>query len=427
MLDSGIYSRHPKSIIGTPLFLSFCSCLVSLSLIFSLHAVAQPMPSSCTVYCPDGSTVSAPCDSDWNVCPTDSSSDNSPVYDTYDNGAEQRARNAELERQRQAEAARVERERLAEEKRQKDAEFIRNRDAAANTLKGSNSAAMTQLKGLSGSSDTGLKGLSDTTSGLKSNTQSSPPLRGNNVPNLVGTVPAVESRQSELKRLQAREQELNLNIERDMKAIQNLGFSRRAEDFAEWEKLAGEAKTDFENEVKDAITDAIVEKAQNKLLEGLPKLDKSRTDTWIAALQKTDPPPVEIIAALRRLGGMQGKEKMVEDAEFILENIDRIGELTGSDDGNAAVADISQDILCSMVPPPLDEQCSLLKTETKLTIAALYNNAARRVAVNEVNRLTEMTEEQLKALQKLNALMQKHTEDRKLIREQISKLQKPRI
>jgi hypothetical protein len=77
---------------------------------------------------------------------------------SYDNGAAQRAREAEAAAERQVEAERIERERLAEEKRKKDAEFIRDRDAAANTLKGSTGPALNQLKGLSGADNSGLKG-----------------------------------------------------------------------------------------------------------------------------------------------------------------------------------------------------------------------------------------------------------------------------
>ncbi len=79
---------------------------------------------------------------------------------SYDNGAAQRAREAEAAAtaERQANADRIERERLAEEKRRKDAEFIRDRDAAASTLKGSSGPAMNQLKGLSGTDNSGLKG-----------------------------------------------------------------------------------------------------------------------------------------------------------------------------------------------------------------------------------------------------------------------------
>lgn len=59
----------------------------------------------------------------------------------------------------------------------------------------------------------------------------------------------------------------------------------------------------------------------------------------------------------------------------------------------------------------------------KLTVASLYNNVARRVAINEVERLTAMTEGQLRALAKINELMVKHVKERNDVRAKLKELE----
>ena len=72
---------------------------------------------------------------------------------------------------------------------------------------------------------------------------------------------------------------------------------------------------------------------------------------------------------------------------------------------------------------PLDKQCKLLQTETKLTIVALFNNATRRVAVHEVERLTTMTEDQLRGLTKISELMARHVLERNEVRTKLKELE----
>jgi hypothetical protein len=56
-------------------------------------------------------------------------------------------------------------------------------------------------------------------------------------------------------------------------------------------------------------------------------------------------------------------------------------------------------------------------------VASLYNNLARRVAINEVERLTAMTEGQLRALAKINELMVKRVKERNDVRAKLKELE----
>lgn len=73
--------------------------------------------------------------------------------------------------------------------------------------------------------------------------------------------------------------------------------------------------------------------------------------------------------------------------------------------------------------PPGNASCNAFKTVGKLTVASLYNNVARRVAINEVERLTAMTEGQLRALAKINELMVKHVKERNDVRAKLKELE----
>jgi hypothetical protein len=55
-----------------------------------------------------------------------------------------------------------------------------------------------------------------------------------------------------------------------------------------------------------------------------------------------------------------------------------------------------------------DPKLGFLITEVDIAIAALYNNAVRRVALGEVERLTKLTEEELKAIKRVAEVMKEH-------------------
>lgn len=333
---------------------------------------------------------------------------------SYDYGAAQRAQQAaaaaEAERQRQqAEAERLERERQAEIKRQKDAAFIRDRDAAANSLKGSSGPAMGQLKGLSGTDNSGLKG-----SGFDTGSTGLKELRGSGYDDQKSRLQPETARTSLRVQLLAREKELTAAIQRDLLAIERLGFKRRAQDIEEWAQLSADAKRAFEDEIKGKALDAVLSRSKDALLKGLGGFDANKAKVWTEKLNSRSPRPDGLISAIEKFA-RTGGERRIEDAEALLKEIERYGKLKGVDSGEKS-AEAALDLVCEFTPSPLQAQCEALRTITELTISSLYNNATRRVAAREIERLTTLTEEQLKALNKLNMLLAKHVQERNEIR-----------
>jgi Spy/CpxP family protein refolding chaperone len=174
----------------------------------------------------------------------------------------------------------------------------------------------------------------------------------------------------------SRRQNLEAQVARDIKAIQRLGFARRAEDFVEWERLAGKAKAEFEGEVLDTVTDIAVDKARGGLLEffkGFDTAKATRLVEWIRA-RGMKPEPAALISAIERVGRAPDKAGVAEDAEFIVKQIEDFRK------GRAAAGDPveSAKFLSGLLEGLIsDPRLALLITESRLTVAALYNNAAR--------------------------------------------------
>ena len=232
----------------------------------------------------------------------------------------------------------------------------------------------------------------------------------------------VQNRAAEKKRLTVQEKDLAARIERDIIAIRRLGFDRRAEDFAEWESLGKDAKAQFEKEVIDAATDTVAGKVGDNLLKSFSRFDMAKAGRWLKLLEKVEPRPVELIALINKVAAAGNKAQMTNEAALILQGIERIQSAQAAQ-GRDELLLLGLDLMCDVVPPPGDAHCSAFKTVGKLTAASLYNNAARRVAVNEVDRLTRMTESQLKALARLNELLTRHVKERNEVRAKLRELE----
>lgn len=229
---------------------------------------------------------------------------------------------------------------------------------------------------------------------------------------------------AERKRLQARDKQLEQHIAMDLTAVRNLGFDRRAEDFEEWEKLAGDAKREFEHTVSKEATSLIASGVKDGILSGVKKLDAAKVEKWVGFLQKQDPPPVEIISVLRRMASVSDADrlKLATDAKYLaklIENVAKTAKVGGWKDGLPVLLEI----LCDGFPSEASRQCKLFKATANATVASLYNNAARRVAQTEVERLTSLTESQLKVLATINGLLVKHVKERREVKAKLKELE----
>ena len=297
-----------------------------------------------------------------------------PDNNTYRENLNNARRQIELENERRAkeEADRLERRRRQAED---ESRFRTERD-------------QTPLKGVDANTD--LKGIDTDESTLRP-TKASP--------------------------ISARRRQLEMQIARDVQAIRNLGFARRTEDFVQWEQLSQRARNEFWDQVAGEIIDLIVEKSRDKLLEGFKHFDAAKGDRWIAFLQAQENPPPDLIDAVRRVSQLRNKGRAAYDAKYIVDGIEKLNKSWQVKDVQSA-APVLLDLVCDAVPQkPLHAPCKYFRTASKLTVAALYDNASRRVAVAEVERLTTLNERQLHHLNRLQKVLANHVTQLKSVSE----------
>lgn len=226
--------------------------------------------------------------------------------------------------------------------------------------------------------------------------------------------------------LKRQDASLTAAINDDINAIRRMGFNRRAADFAAWQRLGDNARRQYAQAWHSLATGIVVSHAESKMLDVLKRMDNVHLRKLIATLERRNNPNDEaMLKALRQMlrAGRRQRAHMADQARVIASGIER--GLQG-----AAAASREDwlgfwgDSLCDAAEESeLLPGCHLLESEGLAVSSALYNNAARRVAIREVERLTTMTERQLIALRHLDALLQKQMTQRNQVRSQLQRLQ----
>lgn len=231
---------------------------------------------------------------------------------------------------------------------------------------------------------------------------------------------------AEVARLRKVDGELTAAIDRDVTAINRLGFARRAEDFEAWTKLAADAQKQYEAEWQAQLGDALAAVAQDKLLAGFSRMGDAQLAGLVSRLERAgDPARAPALQALKEVQAARIGQRahMGKQAAAIAAGIDRglQGARAAKDEENLR---FWLDFLCDAAEAgDAMKGCNLLKGEMLATTAALYANAASRVAAAEVDRLAALTEDQLKALQKLDGLLVRHVQERNAVRAALKELE----
>jgi len=331
-----------------------------------------------------------------------------------DSGAADRARAeaaaaAEAQRQREAD---LEQQRVDDENKRRAEEVAKQARFDQEKRE-----AIGQLKGISngGNFDSGLKGAGSTDSGLKGGS-------GSGESTGLKTLP---DRLAERQRLKEEDTRLSKQIDVTISAVRRMHFDRRAEDYEAWIKLSQDSQKELLMVVEKEATTWIADKAQDKMLETFKRFDQQKAERLIAWLEdnarKHDSPrPEEIIRVIRRLSQVESKGRIAYDAKYLLKAID--GIVAGLD-----VKDLQQglpillDSVCDLAAKKasLETHCKLFRSVSAVTVAALYNNVTRRVAINEVEQLNRMTEMDLTTLDNYNKELKQLITKRNQVREQI--------
>jgi tetratricopeptide (TPR) repeat protein len=228
---------------------------------------------------------------------------------------------------------------------------------------------------------------------------------------------------AERKRLLAREAALDKAIKQDVLAIGRLGFKRRAEDFQEWVDLSEKAREARQRETMNQGLDILASVLQDKMIEGFRDMDHKHIERLIKWLKQHSEVPIdELINVLRQAAKDPKRIRMAGQAKAIVDGINAGVEGAAAESREEKVK-FYMTLFCDVMDGGLKAKwCGALKSEALWAEACVYNNAARRVSVHEVERLTQMTEKQLRGLKKLNEVIVHHVEERNEVRAKLKEL-----
>lgn len=239
---------------------------------------------------------------------------------------------------------------------------------------------------------------------------------------LQGDVDTLQAHIGMIAQLVAQDRQLTQAIDGNLKSIAELGFKHRAEDFEEWDKLSDDAKKEFVAKVKEQAIDLFADKVQDGILAGTGGISQDTAAKWIAFLEKSDPKPVEVIAAVQRMATTETRAQLAADAHILT-----IFLKNGYEGWNAETREqllnLALDNVCEGVPSePLSAQCKLFRNEARVLSAEVYYGAATFVARQQVDALTNLSEDQLKALAARNKVLKDQIHDRSEVRSRIKLL-----
>lgn len=225
-----------------------------------------------------------------------------------------------------------------------------------------------------------------------------------------------------IAQLVAQDQQITKAIEGNLNRIAELGFKHRAEDFEEWDKLSDDAKKEFVGQVEEQTIDLLSDKVEDGILSGVKGIPKERAAKWMAFLEKCEPRPDAVIAAVQHMTTNETRERLAGDARILV-----IFLKNGYQGWNAQTREemlnLALDNVCEGVPSEaLSGQCKLFRNEARVLSAEVYYGAATAVAREQVDRLTNLSEEQLEALAARNKVLKDQIHERSEVRSRIKLL-----
>src|ERR1035437_7586337 len=202
---------------------------------------------------------------------------------------------------------------------------------------------------------------------------------------------------SENLRLQKIIDEMNLALQRDATAVNNLGFHHRAEDFQEWDKLSEEGH----RKLWESLSGKLIDYGQEKFVEK-------------AIYQLGHVPPDEVVAMLVKYGyGSTPAQDMLLNhqaanviAKQLFHDIKGTLEMKEKFDSGNTLEGTAK-LIEFIAPESLEGFFNGVKAG-EVAVWAVYDASAQFVAVSQVKALNELTAAQLIALKSLKCVTERH-------------------
>ena len=225
--------------------------------------------------------------------------------------------------------------------------------------------------------------------------------------------------------------DLKARIARDQEAIRRLGLKSRAEDFEEWERLSDEARREFEEQALASLADLLfgaASDANKAVITGAGALNTFSSRKLISRLQQKGISNERLFKSIREIGAAKGKPARAKAAKDLIEIVEKEGdllniaqEINGNPGDVRTAAEAATVLLSWGLEGPL---AGVFASDVQFMYASLYNNAARRVSEDSIERLTTMTERQLRDLNELTRVLKRHVKELQAAREKLEKLRK---
>ena len=225
--------------------------------------------------------------------------------------------------------------------------------------------------------------------------------------------------------------DLKARIARDQEAIRRLGFKSRAEDFEEWERLSDEARKQFEEQALASMADLLfgaASDANKAVITGAGALNTFSSRKLIGRLKQKGISNERLFRSIREVGATKGKPARAKAAKDLIEIVEKEGdlfniaqEINGNPGDVRTAAEAATTLLSWGLEGPL---AGVFASDVQFMYASLYNNAARRVSAENIERLTRMTEQELRDLNDLTLVLKRHVKELQAAREKLAKLRK---
>ncbi len=225
--------------------------------------------------------------------------------------------------------------------------------------------------------------------------------------------------------------ELKARIDRDQEAIRRLGFESRADDFQEWEKLADEARSQFEEQALASLVDLLfagASDANKAVITGAGRLNTFSSQKLIGRLNKKGIRNERLFRVIREIGATKGKPARAKAAKELIEVVEKEGdlfnigqEINGNPGDIRTAAEAATTILSWGLEGPL---AGVFASDVQFMFSSLYNNFTRRMSLNNIERLTMLTERQLGDLNALTGVLKRHVRELQAARENLANLKK---
>ncbi len=200
----------------------------------------------------------------------------------------------------------------------------------------------------------------------------------------------------------------------DQRAITMHGFTKQERDFEDWVELSSESQKEFEDSVVSGAIDTAllgVKVGSTKLAS----LSNSKVDQVIKeakALGMEDSLFYDALKACKAAKNRKAAAKAIGEAMERLQKAKDKYQMAKDRNGLKATATI----LGWCVEDP---KLTLLVTEVDITIAAIFNNATRRVSMSQIEALNKLTEGELKGIKAVSGVIKEHVSQLQSLKTQL--------